>query len=119
MRRYSPPIIALGAPEQDTQMRFLALTLIGLAAGIASIDTADAARNCGPGMNSDGYRGCVPIRGQGYRGANRYRGAYGYHRQGYDRGPQGPRNCGPGMNSDGYRGCVPQGGGGGYYRPGY
>lgn len=42
-------------------------------------------RDCGPGMNSDGYR-CVPI---GYGG----------------RGPMGPRNCGPGMNSDGYR-CV-------------
>src|SRR4051794_21902190 len=41
-------------------------------------------RDCGPGMNSDGYR-CVPIRGAG---------------------PMGPRNCGPGMNSNGYS-CVP------------
>lgn len=42
-------------------MRFGALTLITIAALTASIETAAARTNCGPGMNSDGYRGCVPI----------------------------------------------------------
>lgn len=97
-------------------MRVYALALFGIAAAAltASIETADARINCGPGMNSNGYA-CVPIarRHGGYRNAyGYYRPNYGYHRRGYGVGPQGPRDCGPGMNSNGY-GCIPARG---YYR---
>jgi len=99
-------------------MRFAALAIMTVGALTASIDTAAAQINCGPGMNSDGYR-CFPAwqrheyggYGGGYYGPPRY----------YRRGPV--IDCGPGMNSDGYS-CFPIGGrrahrgpGGGCYGP--
>jgi hypothetical protein len=86
-------------------MRIDTIALITAAAITASIETADARINCGPGMNSDGGR-CVPI---GHR-------AYGGERWGYNDGPYyrhhyRPRyrvvDCGPGMNSNGNGQCVP------------
>jgi hypothetical protein len=93
-------------------MRYGALALIIGAALTASIDTASAI-NCGPGMNSDGYR-CFPAwQRQEYGGY----GGGGYYRRGYGRRVV---DCGPGMNSDGYR-CFPIGArrsrGGGCYGP--
>jgi hypothetical protein len=59
--------------------------ILGIAAlgVVASIEPASARRiNCGPGMNSDGYR-CFPIsQRHEYRG---YRGAYGYQPRYYQR----------------------------------
>jgi hypothetical protein len=103
-------------------MRNWALALIAVAAITASVETADArincgpgmnsdrgrcvparpAINCGPGMNSDGGR-CVPI-GQRYD-RRYYRDRYDDR---YDDYRPRPRvDCGPGMNSDGGYRCVP------------
>jgi hypothetical protein len=79
-------------------MRYSALA--AAAAIAASIGTADARINCGPGMNSDRGR-CVPA---GPRYDHRYR--YNYDDRYYDYHPRSRVNCGPGMNSDGGR-CVP------------
>jgi hypothetical protein len=99
-------------------IRFCALALIGAAALTASVDPA-AAINCGPGMNSDGYR-CFPAWQRHEYGGGYYGGHYRTGRH-YRRGHV--VNCGPGMNSDGYR-CFPigarrahRGPGGGCYGP--
>jgi len=92
-------------------MRYGALALITGAALTASIETAAAQINCGPGMNSDGYR-CFPAWQRheygGYGGPPVV--GPGYYGGGYGRGYYRPRghaiDCGPGMNSDGYR-CFP------------
>jgi hypothetical protein len=73
----------------------LGIAALGLAS-VASIEPASAI-NCGPGMNSDGYR-CFPAWQR-----DEARGAYGYYRRGHGRRVV---DCGPGMNSDGYR-CFP------------
>lgn len=102
------PELFLRSFKGTMNMRSTALLIVAVAAIGASAETAEAARNCGPGMNSDGYRGCVPIaRGYGYRRSYGYYAPRGYAPRYYGRGPYGPRDCGPGMNSDGYRGCVP------------
>src|SRR5687768_10818539 len=86
-------------------VRLSLLLAAAVFASAMSLSTAEAGpRNCGPGMNSDGYR-CVPIVPRDSAGRPIYgRGYDDGYRHGYRRA--GPRNCGPGMNSDGY-GCVP------------
>jgi hypothetical protein len=88
----------------DKNMRYYAIALIAAAAFTASIETADARINCGPGMNSNG-RGCVPIGARWDYGPRYYDGPQ-YYRHQYR-----PRyhmvDCGPGMNSNGNGQCVP------------
>jgi hypothetical protein len=61
-------------------MRIGTLLILGIAAlgVVASIEPASARRiNCGPGMNSDGYR-CFPAWQR-----HEARGAYGYYQRGH------------------------------------
>jgi hypothetical protein len=109
-------------------MRYGALTLVGLAALAASIDTASARDGCGRGRAWNGYA-CVPDPyyqppppPPGY-GGGYYGGGGGYQRPGYGGGygggyhqPVNPGDLGPQTNRGqdcynvgGQRICCPKG----------